>query len=42
MTLDEQIAYWKAQVEKSTSDAWLIAFGVYTGLMLAKSSLPPT
>lgn len=36
MTLDEEITYWKEQASSATTDAWLIAFGVYVGLLIAK------
>jgi hypothetical protein len=37
MTLDDEIKWWKENALKQKSDAGLIAFGVATGLMLAKA-----
>ena len=37
MTLDEEIKWWTDRAFKSNSDAALIAFGVATGLKLAKA-----
>ncbi len=37
MTLDDEIAWWTHQAFKSNTGAALIAFGVATGLKLAKA-----
>lgn len=37
LTLDKEIEWWTRQAFKSTTDAALIAFGVATGLKLAKA-----
>ena len=37
--LDQEIAWWKARAFESDSDAALIAFGVATGLKLAKHEI---
>ena len=37
MTLDDEIKWWTKQAFKSETDAALIAFGVATGLKLAKA-----
>ena len=37
MNLDEEIEWWTRQGFKSDTDAALIAFGVATGLKLAKA-----
>lgn len=38
MTLDDEIAWWTTQAFKSKTDAALVAFGVATGLKLAKAN----
>jgi hypothetical protein len=37
MTLDEEIAWWTEQAYRSTNGAWMLAFGVATGLKIAKA-----
>jgi hypothetical protein len=34
--LDEEIEYWTRHARKANTGAWLIAFGIATGLKLAK------
>jgi hypothetical protein len=34
--LDKEATWWFEQATKANTDAWLIAFGIYAGLTIAK------
>ena len=42
MSLDDEIEWWKRQAFKADTDAALIAFGVATGLKMAKADYGAT